>query len=336
MSLQPLSAKLDYSLCSHCRKPFLNKALPYHIQYSCPVLKNEEENNSSNSKTTATTPTKSKSADTSATTSFANSSAATPSPRKRELEQDGTSATPVVKKPRKPYTKRKLVESTTANTSDSTSALKKDKKERLKVSTAKPKGPVDVERQCGVPLPNGQLCARSLTCKSHSMGAKRAVPGRSVPYDVLLANYQKKNQVKLASMTTQQQLADENEALMGSTPVNPEEEFQQVMEGVKRACAYPLEKKVLFPIRLKDQLFRMREMLASSLLPKGLSASSGLGGIFGRANAFNPDNPDNLHFFRPPSAQRTAYLQSLKQQQLRQAQTEARATHQTIGQDGQQ
>lgn len=63
-------------------------------------------------------------------------------------------------------------------------------------------GPVDVERQCGVILPNGQPCARSLTCKSHSMGAKRAVPGRSLPYDMLLAAYQKKNQAKQQSMSS--------------------------------------------------------------------------------------------------------------------------------------
>ena len=60
-------------------------------------------------------------------------------------------------------------------------------------------GPVDVEKQCGVQLPNGAQCARSLTCKSHSMGAKRAVPGRSLPYDMLLSVYQKKNQAKQQS-----------------------------------------------------------------------------------------------------------------------------------------
>lgn len=58
---------------------------------------------------------------------------------------------------------------------------------------------MDVEKQCGVLLPNGQPCARSLTCKSHSMGAKRAVAGRSLPYDMLLAAYQKKNQAKQQS-----------------------------------------------------------------------------------------------------------------------------------------
>ena len=78
---------------------------------------------------------------------------------------------------------------------------KKTKKEieAAKPKVPKPKGPVDVEKQCGVLLPNGAHCARSLTCKSHAMGAKRAVPGRSLPYDMLLAAYQKKNQAKQQS-----------------------------------------------------------------------------------------------------------------------------------------
>jgi SAGA-associated factor 73 len=78
----------------------------------------------------------------------------------------------------------------------------KKKKEEPKPKVVKAKGPVEVEKQCGVILPNGSLCARSLTCKSHSMGAKRAVPGRSMPYDILLAQYQKKNQAKLQSKSS--------------------------------------------------------------------------------------------------------------------------------------
>lgn len=76
---------------------------------------------------------------------------------------------------------------------------KKKKKEEPKPKVPKPKGPVDVEKQCGVQLPNGGQCARSLTCKSHSMGAKRSVPGRSLPYDMLLQAYQKKNQARQQS-----------------------------------------------------------------------------------------------------------------------------------------
>jgi SAGA-associated factor 73 len=73
---------------------------------------------------------------------------------------------------------------------------KKRKKDEPKAKPSRLKGPVDVERQCGVLMPNGQMCARSLTCKTHAMGLKRAVPGRSMRYDVLLANYQKKNHAK--------------------------------------------------------------------------------------------------------------------------------------------
>lgn len=82
---------------------------------------------------------------------------------------------------------------------DSKEPKKKKKKDEPKAKAAKPKGPVDVEKQCGVTLPNGAQCARSLTCKSHSMGAKRAVPGRSLPYDMLLQQYQKKNQARQQS-----------------------------------------------------------------------------------------------------------------------------------------
>jgi SAGA-associated factor 73 len=81
-------------------------------------------------------------------------------------------------------------------TDDGDAPTSKRKKKEPKPKTGKLKGPVDVEKQCGVPLPNGLMCARSLTCKSHSMGAKRAVMGRSMRYDVLLAQYQKRNHAR--------------------------------------------------------------------------------------------------------------------------------------------
>jgi SAGA-associated factor 73 len=87
-----------------------------------------------------------------------------------------------------------------ADEDDKGEPKKKKKKDEPKPKTAKPKGPVDVEKQCGVTLPNGAQCARSLTCKSHSMGAKRSVPGRTLPYDMLLQQYQKKNQARQQSM----------------------------------------------------------------------------------------------------------------------------------------
>ncbi|BGP32835.1 SAGA complex subunit Sgf73 [Rhodotorula toruloides] len=52
---------------------------------------------------------------------------------------------------------------------------------------------VDVDRQCGVINEKGYPCPRSLTCKTHNMSAKRAVPGRSQAYDILLFEWQKAN-----------------------------------------------------------------------------------------------------------------------------------------------
>lgn len=55
------------------------------------------------------------------------------------------------------------------------------------------KGPVDYDKQCGVINDKGLPCSRSLTCKSHAMGAKRAVQGRSRPYDELLLEWNRLN-----------------------------------------------------------------------------------------------------------------------------------------------
>jgi hypothetical protein len=54
---------------------------------------------------------------------------------------------------------------------------------------------VDVERKCSV-VRNGKPCRRDLACKRHSMAAKRSVAGRSVPFDMLLEAYIKKEPKK--------------------------------------------------------------------------------------------------------------------------------------------
>lgn len=134
----------------------------------------------------------------------------------------------------------------------------------------KPKLPVDVERQCGVPLPNGSLCARSLTCKSHAMGAKRAVPGRSLPYDILLAQYQKKNQAKQqkAAMMASGAAAD-SDLLVGEDgargPVDSDEERDAVMSALARAAPRPLIVKPVVGIRARYGVIRMKEMLAGAM-----------------------------------------------------------------------
>jgi len=47
------------------------------------------------------------------------------------------------------------------------------------------KGPINLDIHCGVINDKGVPCSRKLTCKSHAMGPKRAVVGRSRPFDEL-------------------------------------------------------------------------------------------------------------------------------------------------------
>ncbi|KAK4106273.1 SCA7-domain-containing protein [Parathielavia hyrcaniae] len=141
----------------------------------------------------------------------------------------------------------------------------KKKKDEPKPKVPKPKGPVDVERQCGVLLPNGQPCARSLTCKSHSMSAKRAVPGRSLPYDMLLAAYQKKNQAKQqkAAIDANAPLEDEDEA--NQAAVDSDEETAAVMTALAHWNPQPVVPQPVFaPTKRQYQLARLHEQLQTA------------------------------------------------------------------------
>ncbi|KAJ5815362.1 hypothetical protein N7474_007139 [Penicillium riverlandense] len=155
---------------------------------------------------------------------------------------------------------------------DSKEPKKKKKKDEPKAKAAKPKGPVDVEKQCGVTLPNGAQCARSLTCKSHSMGAKRAVPGRSLPYDMLLQQYQKKNQAR-----QQKAAIDANaplqEDLENNGPVDSDEERDSVMAAIARSAPQPLVTHHLITTKKKYKYVRVKEQMLHAMGGRG-------GGLF--------------------------------------------------------
>jgi hypothetical protein len=173
---RPLDDKVDTVQCKHCRRPVLRTSAASHIR-ECLNKKQEKLKKKKEAK-----------------------EAKDAALRKEKGEDDDVGigarksaikGTVIDGEGAKKGKKRKIEDGAEKGPN-----AKKKKKDEPKAKGAKPKGPVDVERQCGVPLPNGGFCARSLTCKSHSMGLKRAVPGRSLPYDMLLAQYQKKNQAK--------------------------------------------------------------------------------------------------------------------------------------------
>jgi SAGA-associated factor 73 len=155
-----------------------------------------------------------------------------------------------------------------------------------KSKAARPKAPVDVEKQCGVELPQGGQCARSLTCKSHSMGAKRAVPGRSAPYDKLLMEYQRKNQAKLQKAQFDASAPDpEDEALGNGGPVDSEEERDAVMGAIGRCWGgKPIWNHTMVPLRARYQHNRIRGMLQSAFPSGNKGLLGGGGGFFGAAN----------------------------------------------------
>lgn len=88
--------------------------------------------------------------------------------------------------------KRKAEEETAADVG--APAKKKTKKELAKAAgTKRIKGPTHLDKHCCVINEKGQPCSRSITCKVHSMVAKRAVQGRSKPYDELLLDWKREN-----------------------------------------------------------------------------------------------------------------------------------------------
>ncbi|KAL6705151.1 SAGA complex subunit Sgf73 [Coniothyrium glycines] len=270
---RPLDDKVDTVQCKHCRRPVLRASSATHIR-DCLNKKQEKLKKKKEAKE------------------------AKDAALRREKGEDDEGAM----KSRKSAMKGAIIDGDGAKKgkkrkldadAEKAPGAKKKKKDEPKQKGAKPKGPVDVERQCGVPLPNGGFCARSLTCKSHSMGLKRAVPGRSLPYDMLLAQYQKKNQAK-----QQRAAIDANaplpEDLEPSGAVDSDEEKDAIMAALARHHPRPLATFTHVSQRSKYQYIRMKGLIRSALgAPPGggggggssSSLFSGMGGTnMGAAN----------------------------------------------------
>ena len=272
---RPLDDKVDTVQCKHCRRPVLRASSAAHIR-ECLNKKQEKLKKKKEAK---------------------EAKDAALRKEKGEDDEGGKSRKSAIKGASidgdgaKKGKKRKL-----DGDAEKAPNAKKKKKDEPKQKGAKPKGPVDVERQCGVSLPNGGYCARSLTCKSHSMGLKRAVPGRSLPYDMLLAQYQKKNQAKIQRMyptITQLEtlctdiflgsLIDANaplpEDLEPSGAVDSDEEKDSIMAALSRHRPRPMATYTHTSQRSKYQYIRMKGMIRSALgAPPGGGGSMFSGG----------------------------------------------------------
>ncbi|KAI5296296.1 hypothetical protein KEM52_004374 [Ascosphaera acerosa] len=231
--------------------------------------------------------------------------------------------------------------STTGAASGGSSTVKKKKKKEEPKKVPKFKGPVDVEKQCGVQLPNGGQCARSLTCKSHSMGAKRAVPGRSLPYDMLLQAYQKRNQARQqkAAIDANAPVANEEN---GSGKVDSDDEKDECMAAINRLWsnreAGRLVDHHLIDTRSKYKMFRIRNMFMAAMggpppsefvatTAPSMYAPNGTPSPFGGNNAFPAvlgPRLQHFNFFGPDTfTEEEEQQQHQRQQQQQQPQPQA-------------
>ncbi|KAF3991260.1 hypothetical protein FT663_01715 [Candidozyma haemuli var. vulneris] len=329
-----LSQVSKYQICKSCGRPIGEDSLTTHYE-RCLEMKQKKADAENGSSAAAAT-NKRKRGRTAITDASSVDSSRMASPAPATPSASSASQSKDQPRPKKKYKKSQMQkEKEAANAAAAAAAAaeaaaqrannqqKKKKQQKTKAPT-KAKGPVDVEKQCGVPLPMGGFCARSLTCKTHSMGAKRAVPGRSAPYDVLLQQYQKRNQARMAQNNALAAQRRENAQLSGmagvegaeggsgSLPVvlDPDEETHLVLEGVSKSAPVPLERKVMIPARNRHRFLNMREAYANALITNGASAadtsassgdltlanqaiSGSIGGLQGRCALVNVDASPN-------------------------------------------
>jgi len=292
---RPLEDSPDLQQCKHCKKSILKTAAKAHIE-QCLKLKKEKAQRKKEAREARERAKEAAREEEARKADPDNADGKGEDDSDDDEKKPGTGGKKAAGK--KPEEDKKGKKRKAENEPDKGPKAKK-KKDEPKAKVPKPKGkiwlrqgglrfwpnrrftgPVDVERQCGVILPNGQPCARSLTCKSHSMGAKRAVAGRSLPYDMLLAAYQKKNQAKQQSKSAPQArrhaprltpyaeaaldanapVEDDDDANNG--PVDSDEETAAVMGALAHWKPQPLVPQPIFtPIKRQYQLARLHEQL---------------------------------------------------------------------------
>ncbi|KAI9189984.1 SAGA complex subunit Sgf73 [Blastocladiella emersonii ATCC 22665] len=148
---------------------------------------------------------------------------------------DGVAAAPA-----KPAPKKRKAPATKADAADKPTKKAKTAADSA-ASTPKTKkkdGPMDFDKQCGVLMPNGEPCRRSITCKNHSVGSKRLVPGRSQPYDTLYELFQGSKRV-LAQSTKQPGLPEADDQVP-LPDLSPDDEGAVMLEGIKKIAPTPL------------------------------------------------------------------------------------------------
>ncbi|KAJ1505234.1 hypothetical protein HMI54_006150 [Coelomomyces lativittatus] len=153
--------------------------------------------------------------------------------------------------------------------------------------TKKPMGPIDLDKQCGV-LGGTQHtpCQRAITCKNHSVGAKRMVKGRSQSYDILVQLFQRQKE-KASSLlhpsshsphhplTSTTQASDSKAMDIEPLPtLDPEVEGQVVLESIKKFLPTPMVTRYQLKKDRDRPWFNLFHTLKQALWPPPPPSSS--------------------------------------------------------------
>lgn len=126
------------------------------------------------------------------------------------------------------------------------------------------------------------------------MGAKRAVMGRSQPYDILLAAYQKKNHAKQQKAAIQAGAPPPDEVEANAMPVDSDEETEIIVKVFENYHPRPLvawrdavgAQGLL--VRKKANVVRMREALQGAFKPGMFGQPQQPNGVSGMNGSMNP------------------------------------------------
>lgn len=179
--IDALDKQTNFRVCKGCGKPILLEAIVDHIENHCSNSRDQKEG------TVGDMDSFSESLINSPTNGSIDGSLQTKENLKRSLDNESSD---IMSSPGKQDAK-KMKSETPGNSNR--------KPKKVKQRNPTDKHLIDFDKQCGVKLPEGGYCARSLTCKSHSMGDKRSVVGRTEPFDTLLAEYHRKHQTKIGA-----------------------------------------------------------------------------------------------------------------------------------------
>ncbi|KAI9144757.1 SCA7, zinc-binding domain-containing protein [Paraphysoderma sedebokerense] len=156
--------------------------------------------------------------------------------------------------------------------------LKKSASEKPEKSkSGKAKVPLDLDRHCGVPLGTG-VCMRAITCKNHSVAAKRAVEGRSQGYDILVQLYQSRmaqeKKDRLAAQEAANTKVESPQQVIQLETLDPDTEAVAVYEAIKFYQATPLATKPRSLVKHRHMSSSI-ETLREALAKKSVKVSAG-------------------------------------------------------------